>query len=334
MRRPTFAKIAAAAGVSLATAERVLNGRGGVSRDKVQRVITAARQLGYDRRLPDIHQGIVRVEIILARPETDFYRRLANEFEQLAQVLSARLSLHRTVMGEDPEAFTARILGSGLRRAGLIVAGPDHPAVRDALNRVRTEGTHVIQIVSRALGVEGDYVGIDNYSAGRSAAMYMARMSRDRGAVVALCPGGQVEAHRERIRGFGDYFRDHPGGGLDFDLLLFSRDESATAAAALQDCLDERPDVAGLYNTGGHNAALCRVLRSHPRGRRVFFVGHELNPRSAEALRSGLMQVVLDQSPEIQAQRALDLMMHRMGLTARPVANPPIRFITVTAENL
>lgn len=334
MRRPTFAEIAASAGVSLATAERVLNGRGGVSRSKVQQVITAAQQLGYDRRLPDIHQGIVRVEIILARPETDFYRRLADMFEQLAHTLNAKVSLHRTVMGEDPGAFAARLLGSDLRRAGLIVAGPDHPAVRDALNRVRAEGTHVIQIVSRALGVEGDYVGIDNYSAGRSAAMYMARMSGAAGTVVALCPGGQVEAHRERIRGFSDYFQAHPAAGLDFDLLLFTRDESATSAAALQDCLDERPEVVGLYNTGGHNAVLCKVLRGHPRGPKVFFVGHELNARSAEALRIGVMQVVLDQSPEIQAQRALDLMMHRMGLTARPVANPPIRFITVTAENL
>src|SRR5690606_18132621 len=63
MRRPTFAEIAASAGVSLATAERVLNGRGGVSRGKVQQVITAAQQLGYDRRLPDIHPDDTLVDI-------------------------------------------------------------------------------------------------------------------------------------------------------------------------------------------------------------------------------------------------------------------------------
>jgi LacI family transcriptional regulator len=46
------------------------------------------------------------------------------------------------------------------------------------------------------------------------------------------------------------------------------------------------------------------------------------------------MSVVFDQAPEAQAQRAMELMLSRLGLQERPVANPPIRFVTVTAENV
>jgi LacI family transcriptional regulator len=46
------------------------------------------------------------------------------------------------------------------------------------------------------------------------------------------------------------------------------------------------------------------------------------------------MDVVLDQAPEAQARRAIDLILARLGLHDLPIDNPPIRFITFTAENL
>lgn len=46
------------------------------------------------------------------------------------------------------------------------------------------------------------------------------------------------------------------------------------------------------------------------------------------------MDVVLDQAPEAQAQRALDLILRRIGLTAIEPDYAPIRFITITPEGL
>jgi LacI family transcriptional regulator len=90
----------------------------------------------------------------------------------------------------------------------------------------------------------------------------------------------------------------------------------------------------GLYNAGGANAALNDVLRRHPLGREIFFVGHELTERSTRALREGTMDVVLDQAPEAQARRAMDLVLAMLNLHDLSVENPPIRFVTFTAENL
>lgn len=333
MRRPTFAMIAQDAGVSLATVERVLNDRGGVQKNKTERVINAAVRLGWDRRLPEIHRGVVRVEFIIARPETTFFARLVHEFEKIAQSLDARVALHRTVLTDDPELFARRILGSGLQRAGLIVVGPDHHLVRAALAEVRATGTYIIQIVTRAFGPELDYVGIDNYSAGRTAAMYIWRMCRAKGSVVVLCPGNQFEAHRERIRGFSDYIDAHPSPDLQFERVMFGRDDGPYGASLLADCLQERDDIVGFYNSGGHNSLIGPVLESHSSGSAIFFVGHEFNAWSAAALRDGRMDVVLDQAPEVQARRALDMVLYRIGLTTIPVSNPPVRFTTMTAES-
>lgn len=49
MVKPTLMDVAAAAGVSYATADRVLNRRGGVAEKSVLRVLAAIEQLGYTR---------------------------------------------------------------------------------------------------------------------------------------------------------------------------------------------------------------------------------------------------------------------------------------------
>ena len=142
------------------------------------------------------------------------------------------------------------------------------------------------------------------------------------------------QVHRERVRGFSDYLAEHSREGLRFLWLGFGRDEAERSSDLLFQALEAWPDLAGLYNAGGANASLCKVLRRHQRGRQVFFVGHELTERSAAALREGVMSVVLDQAPEAQARRAIDLMLRKIGLLDVEVDKAPIRFVTVTAENV
>ncbi len=64
------------------------------------------------------------------------------------------------------------------------------------------------------------------------------------------------------------------------------------------------------------------------------WVGHELTEETRGWLRSGLMDVVFDQAPEAQARRALDFLLHRLGFIRAPVSTEPIRFYTITSENI
>ena len=66
-------EIARRARVGPATVERVLNGRGGVRPEMVERVIAAARALNYPKRLPEAHRGLLRIDVLLVRPETTFF---------------------------------------------------------------------------------------------------------------------------------------------------------------------------------------------------------------------------------------------------------------------
>lgn len=332
MARPTYAAIAAEAGAGTATVERVLNGRGGVSPATVERVIAAARRLDWPGRLPETHRGLLRIEVLLVRPETSFFSRLSRAFERIAATLDASVSVHRTFLPEgDADAIARHILRQEPRRSGLILAVPDRAPIRTALAGFAGSGLPVIQIVTRA-DPAAPYVGIDNQAAGRSAGLFMARMAPRPGPVVALCHSPIYQVHRDRIRGFSDALARHGAARLTFSRVLFGQDDPQRGADLLLSALREMPDLAGLYNAGGGNAALVELLRRQ--GSRPFFIGHELTDTTARALRDGVMDVILDQAPEAQARRAMDLMLHRLGLLPGPVDNPPIRFITLTAESV
>jgi LacI family transcriptional regulator len=167
--------------------------------------------------------------------------------------------------------------------------------------------------VLRASETKGEFVGINNYAAGRTAAHFVKRMARKSGPVIGHChPIYQV--HRERMRGFSDYFRDHPGD-VSFDWIGFSRDEEQYSKASLSHALERHPDPVRLYNAGAANSALIDVLRREKRGPEILFIAHELTDYTPAALRDSIVDVVLDQAPEAQAQRALDWMLYRIGLT-------------------
>ena len=335
IQKARLVDIAREAKVGTATVERVLNARGNVRPETAERVVLAARTLGYDRRLPERYHGIIRVEVIMVRPDTPFFKRLNDAFVHIAASLESSIVIHRTFLDEnDPLAVARHIAHPGFRRSGLIIVAPDHPDVRVRLREAKAAGLSVVHIVTRIGDDDNPFVGIDNYAAGRTAAFYMTNMQKQRcGCFVALCHSGVYEVHRERIRGFSEYLADHPYPGHSFALVIFGRDDRRLSADQLDDALKDHPDIIGIYNAGGANSGVARVLERHSRGDSIMWIGHELTDNSRRWLKSGLMDLVLDQAPELQARRALDTILHRIGFIDVELSSDPVPFLTINAEN-
>jgi LacI family transcriptional regulator len=149
--KPNYRDIAELAGVGTATVERVLNGRGGVRPDLVEKVVVAARALNYPRTLPETHRGLLRIDVLMVRPETTFYRRLSQAFQRIAETLDPLVVVHRSFTEEmKPEEIARRILSAEVSRAGLILAVPNHPLISAAVEAVIVRGVPVVHVVTRA----------------------------------------------------------------------------------------------------------------------------------------------------------------------------------------
>ncbi|MGO7201084.1 LacI family DNA-binding transcriptional regulator [Rhizobium ruizarguesonis] len=334
----TLKDVARQAGVGTATVERVHNGRGGVRPETVEKVFLAARRLEYRQSLPVAHRGLIRIEVILVRPETSFYSRLNRAFERIAASLDDSIVVHRTFVREnEPAQFARYIANPTARRSALIVVAPDHADVVTSVRKAAGLGIPVVQIMTRP-APELPYVGIDNYAAGRTAAHYMSGMLAQRaGSFVALCHSGAYENHKERIRGFSSYLADKASneGSNEhrFIEVMFDLDDEHNAIELLQAALRREPGIIGVYSAGGDNKGVARVLEANRAGR-PFWVGHELTGETQDYLSRGIMSIVLDQAPEVQARRSIDLALNRLGLIEVEVSAEPVRFLTITPENL
>ena len=335
-RPPRFRDIAEEAGVGTATVERVLNGRGNVTPKTSQRVIAAARKLGYDRALPSLYHSSIRIGVVLVRPETPFFARLNLAFQKLAPTLDRSIILYRTFAEENtPDEVARRIESAASEREALIVVVQDHPLVIEALQAVDRRNVPLVLLVSDVgYGGRALYVGIDNESAGRTAGYFMRNALRGRsGNVVSLCHSGAYLTHRQRTIGFSQYFGD-PDDRVIFKQCLETRDSEERARIVMSEALRADPDIVGIYNAGGGNAGVSEALERHRRPGDVIYIGHELSAATRRSLEKGVMLLTIDQVPELQARRAVETIETLIGLRDGAPDRSPIPFRIITPENL
>ncbi|WP_025885015.1 LacI family DNA-binding transcriptional regulator [Asaia prunellae] len=333
-KRATLRDIAALAGVGTATVERALNNRGNVRPETCRRILSVARDLDYFPSLPSLHQGVLRIDVLLVRPETLFYTRLSTAFERLAASLGKDIVIHRSFVRENDIAdFVSRIRHAPHRRAALILACPAHPAILDALRDMAAKELPIIQLITRNLP-DLPYVGIDNHAAGRTAALCITRTLVQRpGALIALCHSMAYANHRERIDGFSEYLATRSEPIHVLREVLFDHDDPEEAARLLHQAIIDHPDLVGVYTAGGDNLRIGDVLRRHTT-RQLCWVGHEVNPVTRLCLTEGTMAYAIDQNPETQAGLSLHLCLQKLGIIPSLIGFEAPKFRLVTPENL
>lgn len=331
-----FAEIAAVAGVSVATVDRVLNERDTASAKTREKVVQAARQLGIPRVLPDTRHGLVHLDIVLPDNPSPFFQRLNQAMLRDVAMLDKRLVVHRVTTPEEDEAALVRAIGPRrYRRQALIVSAPDTPAVRAALLDAQQRGEYVTMVVTRVDGVpQADYVGIDNQAAGRTAGYLLGRLCRREGRILILSSRRDYLGHIERSGGCRDVLAaQFPQLRCDVDVTE-THDDADRCYLVLKKALQGQSDVVGLYNTGagspGIHAALQRFAKD-----KVCWVTHEISDDHRQYLREGMLDVVIDQDPDTQAIRALQHTLEALGMA--PSANRserPGEFRLYFAENM
>ncbi len=327
-RRATVHDVARAAGVSLASVDRVLNGRSGVTAATVRRVREAVARIGYERddtaaRLATGRQTSI-LFVLPGAGTNGFMAALRREIGRQGSLLaSERVFLHlRTYAALDDSDGLARILDAVEPDAfaGVAVVAIDDAAVRRAIDRAACRGIRVVTLVSDApQSARVAYVGVDNVAAGRVAATLLGRFAAPGAAKIGLLIGSHaLRDHAERAFGIGDELaRRFPHATL-----LPARegrdDREATRREALA-LLEAHPDLAGLYNAGAGNRGLLAALAERGRaesgraGRagQVAVVAHELTEHARAALVAGHFAAVLHQDQADEVAHAIALLRSR-----------------------
>jgi LacI family transcriptional regulator len=298
--RPTITDLARAAGVSVATVDRVLNGRHKVREETARRVYDAARSIGYhavsllrQRVFEDLPQ--YRLGFILQKPNQYFYQSMTKEIE--AAALSAPgvriIPQIDYTMSATPTALTEKLKSVAARNQAVALVCPDYPAVTAAVEELREKGIAVFSLLSDfAAGVREGYVGLNNRTVGRTAAWMIAKAARKPGKVATFIGSHRFHGHELREIGFRSYFREN---APEFEVLdtLVNLDTAEITHEATINLLQRHPDLIGFYVCGGGMEGAITALAEEKRAGKLLVVVNELTPESRSALAEDLVTMAI-----------------------------------------
>lgn len=312
-----FREIAKQAGVSVTTAERVLNERGSVSEHTRTRVLEAARELRVRRFLPEPWHGITHIEVILPANRTPHWRMLEDSVQSLAKTLPRHILVHRTLVPEDNfAALEQAVLNPKFPRRGLVIAADAAESITPAIKAVMARGEHVVTLATDVPDLpDHDFSGIDNLAAGRTAGFLMERLVRRPGPLLVLPVHTRRQEHRERIAGFSAVI----GASRTIHMDITHEVPGATAAAVMRAIAKERP--AGIYATGHDSQEIAPILSTLRH--RPIWITHERTALHMEYMKADILDFVIDQDSDGQARWALHKIISLcLGESAEPLPAP------------
>lgn len=312
--RPTIVDLAAAAGVSVSTVDRVLNGRDPVRQVTADKVLEAAEQIGF-RGLTAMRHRVAnsrpvgRLGFLLQHHTQKEYRQWG---ELLADATRASSLIHgrptiRFLDDLTPEHVAENLVSLSREVDAVALVAADHPRINHAVDMLAADGKPVITLITdlTASGVTG-HVGIDDLKKGRTAAWFIDGLSRRSGAVGLILGNGRYMSQDMAEAGFRGYMREKAARlkVLQTDATL---EDNEQAFAITNNLLEGNPDLAGIYVAGGGIGGVIAALRAKPAPGCVVVV-NELTDETRYALIDGIVDVVLSHPAEKMALTAIDTM--------------------------
>jgi len=341
-RRVTVRQIAEKAQLSVATVDRVINGRTIVRRGTALRVQSAAQALGYQFTVPmrvrtDAAPQAVRCVFLLQRRASFFYQHLAEELEQTAQgdpAQSVPLSIQHMDDYLEP-AKVAETLRSvhGQVDAVAVVATESNP-ISDAIDFLAEHQIPVVALLTDLSSPRlAGYAGINNRMAGRTAAWAIARCANRSGKLGVLIGSHGYIGQEEREIGFRSYFREK---GLEFTVLepAVCLDDPEVAYNQTLQLLRATDELAGIYNVGGGASGVLRAIEEIKPPRKLAYVCHELTPVTRAGLSAGTIDLVLAHDVPELARSTLKILVDLKKTPSTRKQSVVVPFNIYTSENI
>lgn len=301
-RRVGMAELAAAAGVSVATVDRVLNGRETVAATTRTAVIEAALRIGHpaawrltgaaaDAALPEVRFGVV-----LHKQGQDFYKAFAETLQRtVAQVQGVRGKLVLEFSASQAPSEMAGLLRSMAGRCDVLAAtAVNHPEVTAAVEELRGKGLRVFSLLSDfAQGARAGYLGLNNLKVGRTAGWITALSAKGPGKLLLFVGGHRWHGHELRETGFRAYLRETAPQFEVMETFVNLETRQLTYETTLA-MLDRQPDLRGIYVAGGGMEGAIAALREARAPGEIALVVSALTADSRSGLAEGVITLVTD----------------------------------------
>jgi LacI family transcriptional regulator len=298
--RPTIADLAMAAGVSVATVDRVINGRHPVREETAKRVYEAASAIGYHAvslLRQRVFEGLPQYKFgfILQKPKHHFYQHFAREIETAVMTTQGIRGVAQIEFAQNhsPAALADLLRSVGHRNQAVAMTAPDLPGLSVVVEELKNKGIPVFSLLSDfAAGIREGYVGLNNRKVGRTAAWMIAKAAKKPGKVAVFVGSHRFHGHELREIGFRSYFREN---APDFEVLdtLVNLESLQITHETTLDLIHRHPDLIGFYVASGGMEGAISALREAKSFGKLHVIVNELTPDSRSALADEILMMAM-----------------------------------------
>ena len=289
--RPTITDLARESGVSVATVDRVLNGRAKVREETARRVYEAAQRIGYhaaaligQRMFADLPE--IRFGFVFPKARQPFWQDAAREMEAAVTRASGIRGQIKVEFAPSQSPGDIAGLMAKLGESCDAIAGSavNHMQITDTVSQLQDRGIPCFALLNDfAQGVRQGYIGLNNMKVGRIAAHMMSKAVANPGKLAVFVGGYRWHGHELRETGFRSYFREYAPDFTVLDTMVNLETRQLTYETTLE-LMQRHPDLKGLYCSGGGMEGAIAALREARAPGQVALVLHELIPESRAAL--------------------------------------------------
>ena len=329
-------EVARQSGLSTATVDRVINNRANVSPQTKARVAAALSELeGQEVQLTARGRRLF-FDFVIEAPS-----RFSREVQQAAErvlprigsaVCRPRFQAQEIMAEDDVAAALSRIAKRGSH--GVCIKARDLPTIRAAVDQLIASGIPVVTLVTDLTTTKRiAYVGLDNRSAGRTAAYLIAKTVGD--------SAGTVLTSRSHDRFFGEAEREvafkatltrlcpnlriidaSGGSGVHFE-----------TSRIMQSIVAGLDQIRAVYSMGGGNTAILNALEQNGSLPDVY-VAHDLDNDNRRLIEDGRLSFVLHHDLRVDLENVFQAFLHYHKLMPVPLDTTRSHIQVVTPENI
>lgn len=310
----TIKEIAALAGVSRGTVDRVLNHRGSVNPATAKRIEQIAKELDYKPNRAGLalaaQKKRIKLGVILFSPENPFYVDvLAGVNEKAEELAGYNCTVMVRQIAQSVEAQLAAIDELVAEEAnGIALAPYNDDRIRRRIDELYRRG---IPAVTLNTDIENSrriaYVG-SNYTRSGAAAAGLLKLATHGQVNIGIITGSSnILCHTERIAGFTAALKPY-SSSIHIAEIVEVHDDEFESYEKTTALLKAHPEINALYFAAGGVYGGCRSVTALGLQDKIRIVAYDKVPTTRELVKQGIIAAVICQQPKLQGSKPLSLL--------------------------
>ncbi len=321
----TIKEIAALAGVSRGTVDRVLNHRGDVNPQTEEKIMQIVRALDYKPNKAGIvlaaQKKNLKLGVVLLGVGTPFFDDVLAGVHEKAQELagyncSVLIRQTEYSLQQQLDAIDG-LLSEGIN--GLAISPYNDSAVREKIDALNGQGIPVVTLntdIENACRLA--YVGSNFYRSGEAAGGLMRLMTKGEVRVGIVSGSRDILCHTERIAGFAHIIAPYPN--IRIVDTVNNNDDDRMSFELTKKLLSAHPEINAFYFTAGGVYGGCQAIEAAARANDTTVITNDLVPTTREYIKKGLIAATICQQPFQQGSLPLAILFAYLATGEMPVS--------------